>query len=198
MEQEIWKDVVGYEGLYQVSNLGRLISCEKKVGNGHIFPRKEKVLIKKRSGYLGTSIVDAKGVSKNVLIHRLVAFAFIPNPNSYPQIDHIDGDKENNCVDNLRWCTPKQNINFPLSLLHRSQKGKIAQNKKETIEKKIASSHKKTIIQYDMQMNVIREWESLRAIGRKYGFNISNISANANGRKRSAYGYIWKYKEAKR
>ena len=95
----------------------------------------------------------------------------------------------------MRWCTPKQNINFPLSLLHRSQNGKIAQNKKETIEKKIASSHKKTIIQYDMQMNVIREWESLRTIWRKCGFNISNISANANGRKRSAYGYIWKYKE---
>ena len=141
------------------------------------------------------TIIDKSGISKNVLIHRLVAMAFIPNPNNYPQIDHVDGDKGNNNVDNLRWCTAKQNVNFPKSLALRSATLKIAQNKKETLEKKIASSHKKKLIQCDMQGNAIMEWNSLRDIWRCYGWGITNISACAHGRKKSAYGYIWKLKD---
>lgn len=100
--EEVWKDVVGYEGIYQVSNLGRLVGCERVIRNNHKLPRKEKVLKRKRDGYLGAGIFNKNCEFKNVLIHRLVAEAFIPNPNNYPQIDHIDGNKENNCVSNLR------------------------------------------------------------------------------------------------
>ena len=194
--KEIWKDVVGYEGLYQVSNTGRLVRKERRDSNGRFLSQQEKVIHKIHgTGYYGTAIVDGKGNSKNVLIHRLVAMAFIPNQNNYTQIDHIDGNKSNNREENLRWCTPKQNVNFPLSLLHRSQKGKLAQNKKETIEKKIASSHKKPIIQYDMNYNFVKEWSSLHEVGREMNINIVNVSACANGRKKSAYGFIWKFKK---
>lgn len=193
--EEIWKDVVGYEGLYQVSNTGRLVRKERLDSNGRFLSQQEKVIHKiYGTGYYGTAIVDGKGNSKNVLIHRLVAMAFIPNPNNYPQIDHIDGNKSNNRVENLRWCTAKQNINFPMSLANRSRVLKVAQNKPEAIKHKIAASHKKAIVQYDMNGNFIKEWSSLHEVGRECGFNISNISACANGRKASAYGYIWKHK----
>lgn len=195
MEQEIWKDVVGFEGLYKVSNYGRLIRVERKASNNHLLPETFKVLKTKRTGYYGTSIVDSYGKSHNVLIHRLVAIAFIPNPKHLPQIDHIDGDKTNNFVGNLRWCTAKENVNFPLSLSNRSRSLKIAQNRKETIERKIASSRKKSLLQCDMQGNLIKEWPSLHEASRELKMNFSNVSACAHGRRNNAYGFTWKYKE---
>lgn len=194
--EEIWKDVVGYEGLYQVSNLGRIVGCERKISNNHILPRKLKSLKRKKTGYYGTSIVNSKGESKNVLVHRLVAMAFIPNPHKYPQVDHIDGNKANNNVENLRWCTAKENVNFPLSLANRSRSLKIAQNNPQTISKKIKSSHKKKVNQFSLSGEFIKTYESLRDIQRTLGFNITNVTACAHGRKRSAYGYIWKFVES--
>ena len=195
--EEIWKDVVGYEGLYQVSNQGRLLRCERVASNNHLLPPKIKDLQKKRkTGYMGSSIVDKSGKSHNVLIHRLVAVAFIPNHNKLPQVDHIDGNKENNCVDNLLWCTAKENVNYPISIATRSKSLKIAQNNPQTISKKIKSSHKKKVNQFSLSGEFIKTYESLRDIQRTLGFNITNVTACAHGRKRSAYGYIWKFVES--
>lgn len=101
---EIWNNITGFEG-YQVSNLGRV-----KHRDRILKPRKSK-------GYLTVAIWSNK-VRKNKLIHRLVAEAFIPNPDNKSEIDHIDADKTNNRVENLRWCTRKENINNPLNLAH--------------------------------------------------------------------------------
>lgn len=103
---EIWKDIKGYEGLYQVSNLGRIKSL------GNLQNRKEKLL--KVNIYNGYCIVYLykNNKKKSYLCHRLVAEAFIPNPDNLPQVNHKDENKLNNRVDNLEWCTSKYNVNY--------------------------------------------------------------------------------------
>ena len=106
---EEWRPVVGYEGLYEVSNIGRVRSLDRFYYRLH----KGKVLspTKDRYGYL-TVTLNCNGKSKTIKIHRLVAQAFLPNPDNLPQVNHKDEDKTNNNVDNLEWCTAKYNVNF--------------------------------------------------------------------------------------
>lgn len=111
MEENIieeWKDVPNYEGLYQVSNLGRIKSLRDKNGKA-----REKILKLKLSKFGYYQICLCKnGKQKWYFVHRLVALAFIPNPNNLPQINHIDENKTNNYVENLEWCTSKYNSNY--------------------------------------------------------------------------------------
>ena len=109
---EIWKDIKGYEGLYQVSNLGRIKSFNyMNTGKEKIkTPTLQKKHPMKQGGYLQTTLYK-NNQSKTVVVHRLVAEAFIPNPDNLPQVNHKDHDKTNNCVDNLEWCTAKYHSN---------------------------------------------------------------------------------------
>ena len=102
MECEVWKDVKGYEGLYKVSNTGKVKSFQRN---------REKLLSDKyyENGYLRASLSKNKE-KKKVLIHRLVAETFIPNPENKPEVNHIDGNKKNNNASNLEWCTHCENI----------------------------------------------------------------------------------------
>ena len=106
--EEVWKDVVGYEDKYQISNLGRIRSLKDTHGN-----YKERLLnpTPNLRGYLG-QCVSKDGIKKRITIHRLVAQTFIPNPNNYPEVNHKDEDKNNNSVSNLEWCTRLYNINY--------------------------------------------------------------------------------------
>lgn len=111
-ENEIWKDVIGYEGLYAVSNLGRIKSYDKIVKTKKLdYIRKGKILEQHAfcNGYLKTKLYNGSGKFWNTPVHRLVATVFIENPNNYPIINHIDGDKTNNHIDNLEWCTQSHN-----------------------------------------------------------------------------------------
>ena len=100
---EIWKDCKGYEGKYQVSNLGRVWSIgSQKYLKGS----------KNNGGYQSVCITAKNGKVKREYIHRLVAKAFIPNPNNYPQVNHKDENPQNNRVDNLEWCDAKYNSNY--------------------------------------------------------------------------------------
>lgn len=111
MTDEIWKDVVGYEGLYAISNTGKLKSYDHLAANGHFHRGMIITPVSTPDGYLRVGIYK-NGKRKNVVIHRLVAEAFLPNPNNYTQINHIDEDKTNNCVTNLEWCTPYYNLHY--------------------------------------------------------------------------------------
>lgn len=108
--EEIWKDIEGCDGRYKVSNLGRVKSIRKiKYRNCY----KETILkpvIQKSNGYCYVSLRNENGIFKNHRIHRLVAKAFIPNPNNYSQVNHIDMNKQNNCVENLEWCDQFENM----------------------------------------------------------------------------------------
>ena len=112
---EEWKNVIGYEGLYEVSNTGQVRSLDRyvKYSNGRICLHKGKVLspAKDKYGYLAV-VLSCNGKQKTIKIHRLVAQAFIENPDNLPEVNHLDEDKTNNNVDNLEWCTTKYNSNY--------------------------------------------------------------------------------------
>ena len=162
---EIWKDIFGYEGLYQVSNLGRVRSL--KFG-------KERILSIRRSkfGYLLVNLCKNSDM-KTFRVHRLVGQSFIPNPNNLPEINHKNEDKTNNRVENLEWCDRKYNINYGTRTVKCS----------------------KPVLQFTKDGEFVREWKSTMDVQRNLGFDNTSISSCCTGRYKSAYGFIWKYKD---
>lgn len=177
---EIWKDVVGYEKLYQVSNFGRVKSLDmvlsyKRHGKNQIRIRKGKVLspTTMKNGYLRVEMSN-NCIHKLNLVHRLVAKAFIPNPNNYREINHKNCDKSDNSVENLEWVSSSQNKIHAL-------KNKLYKNEKPILQIKNGS--------------VINEYKSASECYRKTGYLVQCIGKVALGKRKSAYGYQWQYKE---
>lgn len=180
--KEIWKDVVGYEGLYKVSNLGNVFSIPRQGTHS-----KEKYFLKKnkdRKGYLHVTLFK-KCKSFNTGVHRLVAEAFIPNPKNKPQVNHIDGNKENNCVNNLEWVTNQENIDHSWRTGLRIKEKIYKYGKDNILSTKVN--------QYSINGCFIKTWFCLMDIKRELGFSPSNIIACCKHRKNIAYGYIWRY-----
>ena len=120
---KIWKDIDGFEGLYQISNYGEVKSLNRveKSGNGYRL-RKERILKQHMSNSRHLSVVLCKnGKTYPRIVHRLVANAFIPNPEGKPVVDHIDTDPQNNRVDNLRWVTTQENCLNPITRMNNSK-----------------------------------------------------------------------------
>lgn len=191
---ELWKDVTGYEGLYQVSNLGRVRSLDHETevvrgGSTLIISKKGKVLspTKRKHGYLGVMLYGKGGHKKRGFktfsVHRLVAEAFVENPNGYDEVNHIDECKQNNRADNLEWCDRKYNTNFGTTQQRRAKK--ITNDPRRS----------KRVAQMDMQGNVLRKFPSLAEVERQLGFNKSLICNCCKHPQRyaNAYGYKWKY-----
>ena len=161
--KEIWKDVVGYEGLYQVSNLGRVKS---------IYKYKKILTPRPRNTYLRVSL-SKNGKATNYSLHRLVAQAFLPNPTKLPEVNHKDENKQKNEVGNLEWCTKEYNMKYG------------------TWKNLRAISVAKPVAQYDLNGNFIKRWNSIKDA--KITLKINNIPAVCKGKANKAGGYIWKY-----
>lgn len=180
--KEIWKDIPGYEGLYQASNLGKIKSLKKEKWNRFTYiSSPERILSQSNSRGYSIVILTKGKKRKTIGTHRLVAQTFIPNPNNYPQVNHKDGNKQNNNVTNLEWCTASYNIKHAFDNgLKKPKKGK----------ENVCS---KSICQYDKNMNLIKIWGSMKEAEREIGVDHSTILRCAKKRQKTAGGYVWRY-----
>jgi hypothetical protein len=117
---EAWKPVVGYEGIYEVSSLGRVRMLRRMRSDGRTYPERIARVKPLTTGYLNMSLYKG-GKEVRAFVHRLVAEAFIPNPESKPCINHKDGNRSNNAVENLEWCTQSENIRHSFDTLGRAR-----------------------------------------------------------------------------
>lgn len=177
MSNEVWKDIDGFDDKYQVSNLGQIRSTYSG--------KKHRTIVLKpmvqKNGYLYV-VLWKDGKKKNKLIHRLVALAFVDNPNNYPEVNHKDENKENNTVDNLEWCEHKTNINYGTC------KQKISESKINH------PRHSKPTYQYTKTGELVQVWPSAAEIERQLGYCAHVIGACRSGKIKSAYGYVWQEK----
>lgn len=171
-------------GLYQVSNLGKVkslnrIAKSKNESIKHIQGKELKINCDK----MGYPIVmlSKEGKRETKRVHKLVAKAFIKNPNNYTMINHIDGNKTNNNVNNLEWCTQKHNI---------QQAYLLGLSKRRLGKQNVLS---KTVNQYSLDGEFIKQWECTMQVERELGLNNKLISNCCRGNTNKAYGYIWRY-----
>ena len=172
--QEIWKEIEGANGMYQVSNLGNVKSFTRIKKGGLLKPGRYS------NGYLFVHFAkdtDKKGERHSYLIHRLVAQAFLPNPDGLPQVNHKDENKTNNRVDNLEWCTHLYNQNYGTKNQRIGEKNKI--------------SNGKPVYCIELDRVFCSAAEAARFVGR----NPTNVSVVCRGKEKSCAGYHWKYVE---
>jgi hypothetical protein len=202
---EIWKDVPGFEGLYQVSNLGRikrLATTTVKIFTTEVINeagqycsitrRRKEIEIKERilnpvksPGFYLAATLCKRNITTQVLLHRLVANLFVPNPDNLPIVNHINNNKHDARAINLEWCTQLHNVRHAISI------GKAP-------KKPYNNTHAvKPINQYDLEGNLIKTWPSIVSISRETNFNKVYISyVLRQAPEREAYGFRWKYSEA--
>lgn len=192
MEDGVWRDIKGYEGLYQISNLGNVRSLDRKIRfNKGVSIKKGQLLkpVLTRKGYLKVELSkESKG--KRFYVHRLVALHFIENSLNKPQVNHINGIKTDNRVENLEWCTNLENQR------HAIKNGLVNQEQRIKQAIKMGEVNKKPINQYTKQNEFIRKFNSIKEASIVTGINSRNICnclSKNQPKSKSAGGYIWKY-----
>lgn len=181
---EEWRPIKGYEGLYEVSNMGNVRSLDRvgyqrhwQGGLSRYFHKGHILKPHKRSnGYMCITLKkDGQKITHN--IHRLVAISFIPKPNGKDCINHLDANPQNNDVSNLEWCTQSENIQYAYD--HGTK----------------TPPHQKKVGQYDFDGNLIKIWNSQTEPEKALGIFQANIYKVCNGKRKQAGGYIWRYIE---
>lgn len=183
--KEVWKDILGYEGKYQISNMGRVKSLSREQYNGWNYYMSKEMILKNIPdvyGYLTVGLYDSTKTPprKTFKIHRLVAQAFIPNHNNHPQINHKNEVKDDNRVENLEWCTNLYNHHYGTAKQRISDK---TRNHKNT---------SKPVLQLSFDGKIINEWKSTQDAHRS-GFQQSCISRCCNGTQKSHNGFKWRF-----
>ena len=176
LENEIWKDIPNYEGFYQISNLGRIKSLGRIDALGHRL--KEKILKPgiTCNGYYQVALWK-NSIPKRCLVHRLVWIAFNGQIPEGLQVNHISERKSDNRLSNLNLMTCKENTNWGTGI------------------ERSAKSKSKTVLQFDLNNNFVKEYPSARQAERETGFRQGDISKCCKGKYKQAYGFKWKYKE---
>ncbi len=184
---ELWKDVIGYEGYYQISNKGNVRSLDRFDG---VHDRRGTVIIPnlKRNGYLQVGLRKHR-TRKWVGVHRLVAIHFIENPNNKPQVNHIDGNKQNNTVENLEWVTAKENQNHAVKIGLRDNmpKGEKHSNYGKCREN---SQSAKPVIRRDLKTGETKLYKA-KILAKDDGFDVTSISKCCHGKLKTHKGYEW-------
>lgn len=184
MEKEIWKDIPGYLHFYQVSNFGNVRSVDRQFfrENGRVCTREGKLkkLYDCKNGYKKVEL-SYIGTARRFYVHRLVAEAFIPNPDNLPEINHKDENPSNNHVDNLEWCTHEYNSNY-------GTRAKRIKNTMQSIGRSVP------VLMYSKDGKFIRRFDSVRSASRELNIHCGSIVECCQGKRRkSAGGYVWKY-----
>lgn len=169
MTEEIWKPIPGWEGFYEISNLGQVKALNYKcLGVVKI--------IKQSTSCYGYKVVglSKKGKTKQCFVHRLVALAFVPNPCQYPIVNHKDENKVNNNAENLEWCTNKYNLSYG------------------TARERMVRNKRKRVFQYDLDCNLVKVFCSISEAAKATGLCRAHIGACYRGKNRTHGGFFWR------
>lgn len=170
--KEQWKDIYGFEGIYQISNCGNVKNVKR---NKNI-----ALTYCKRTGYIYANLYN-NYKRKNATVHRLIATAFIPNPNNFPEINHIDGNKTNNSIENLEWCTRSHNMKHAVANgLHM---------------KVIPHDLRKTVVAMNADGSLIGTYNGLKAAADEFGISTQAISSYCKGNRKNKHGYKFEYQK---
>lgn len=193
---EIWRDIEGYEGLYQVSNFGNVKSLQfgpKNHPGIHSQPRTLRIA-KSSTGYTHVQLYK-EGKSSTILVHKLVAKAFVPNPLAKPEVNHIDANRANNKAENLEWVTHKENLQYAVKIGNRKPP------RKSTIENGIAGNgtarkdsikrNKKPVLQYTPDGKFVKKWDSIAEIEKFYNCNRTGIANCLSGKNKTSFNFVW-------
>ena len=175
-KNEIWKDIEGYEEYYEVSNLGRVRSVERRLNDGRIYGGRILRQKQARNGYIQVH-VSKDGRGKCLLVHRLVGKAFVPGYFNGASINHKDENKQNNRVENLEWCSPSYNCKYG----HRNDT--------------MVEQRRTEVVMIGTDGTPIQEFPSIQEAARASGVGAAHICQVCKGERNKAGGYRWKYKE---